>query len=144
MLDKIKLDFTGKGFLKGLNTFSEDQSCIVCPLSDVFEPLWAVIQCKHSRHVGKKSLGDGGKPQKCITPCCYEEKKKTHPFTLMFVLTCAVQMLLVALSLRMCCSLVCRASRYTSLPAASLKCKYRQILKQTQVRLRDSSFQLSY
>lgn len=30
-------------------------------------------------------------------------------------------MLLVALSLRMCCSRVCRASRYTSLPAASLK-----------------------
>lgn len=30
-------------------------------------------------------------------------------------------MLLVALSLRMCCSLVCRASRYTSFPAASLK-----------------------
>ena len=30
-------------------------------------------------------------------------------------------MLLVALSLRMCCSLVCKASRYTSLPAASLK-----------------------
>uniref|UniRef100_A0A8C6Q2Z5 C2H2-type domain-containing protein n=1 Tax=Nothobranchius furzeri TaxID=105023 RepID=A0A8C6Q2Z5_NOTFU len=29
-------------------------------------------------------------------------------------------MLLVALSLRMCCSLVCRARRYTSLPAASL------------------------
>lgn len=40
------------------------------------------------------------------------------------VLTCAVQMLLVALSLRMCCSLVCKASRYTSLPAASLKYKY--------------------
>lgn len=40
------------------------------------------------------------------------------------VLTCAVQMLLVALSLRMCCSLVCKASRYTSLPAASLKYEY--------------------
>lgn len=34
--------------------------------------------------------------------------------------TWAVQMLLVALSLRMCCSLVWRARRYTSFPVASL------------------------
>lgn len=41
-------------------TFCEDQSCTVCPLGDVFEPLWAVIQCKHSRHVGKQSLEGRG------------------------------------------------------------------------------------
>lgn len=47
-----------------------------------------------------------------------QERKKVQAFT------CAVQMLLVALSLRMCCSLVCKASRNTSFPAASLKWKY--------------------
>lgn len=41
-------------------TFCEDQSCTVCPLGDVFEPLWAVIQCKHSRHVGQQSLEGRG------------------------------------------------------------------------------------
>lgn len=41
-------------------TFCEDQSCTVCPLGDVFEPLWAVIQCKHSRHVGEQSLEGRG------------------------------------------------------------------------------------
>ena len=37
---------------------------------------------------------------------------------------CAVQMLLVALSRRMCCSRVCSASLYASRPAASLKDKH--------------------
>lgn len=43
-----------------LCTFCEDQSCTVRPLCDVFEPLWAVIQCKHSRHVGQQSLEGRG------------------------------------------------------------------------------------
>ena len=33
--------------------------------------------------------------------------------------TCAVQMLLVAFSRRMCCSRVCNANRYAGSPAAS-------------------------
>lgn len=41
-------------------TFSEDQSGAVCPLGDVFEALRAVIQRKHSRHVGEQSLGGRG------------------------------------------------------------------------------------
>lgn len=39
-------------------TFSKDQSSIVCPLSDVFEPLRTVIQCVHSSHVGQQSLNN--------------------------------------------------------------------------------------
>lgn len=39
--------------------------------------------------------------------------------------TCAVQMLLVALSLLICCSRVCKASRYTSFPFASLSHKWK-------------------
>src|ERR1700709_2179415 len=35
--------------------------------------------------------------------------------------TCAVQMLLVALSRRMCCSRVCRARRWAGFPAASIE-----------------------
>lgn len=54
-------------------------------------------------------------PNECVL---LAGKKKVQGFT------CAVQMLLVALSLRMCCSLVCKASRNTSFPAASLKWKY--------------------
>lgn len=41
-------------------TFCEDQCGTVCPLGDVLEPLRAVIQCKHSRHVGEQSLGGRG------------------------------------------------------------------------------------
>lgn len=134
-------------------TFSKDQSRIVCSLSDVFEPLRTVIQCVHSCHVSQQSLGDRGwtpRMKKIQTKhqkhTC--KKRKINSSSLMFgpsinnglygerlkangetVLTCAVQMLLVALSLRMCCSLVCKASRYTSLPAASLKCKHISFFK---------------
>lgn len=45
-----------RGEITDFCTFCEDQSCTVRPLGDVFEPLWAVIQRKHSRHVGQQSL----------------------------------------------------------------------------------------
>lgn len=51
VLHQIKLDFKKKQNKKTI-TFSEDQSSIVRPLSDVFEPLGTVIQCEHSGHVG--------------------------------------------------------------------------------------------
>lgn len=60
-------------------TFSEDQSRIVCSLSDVFEPLRTVIQCIHSCHVSQQSLGDrGGTPgmKKIQTKCQKQTYKK--------------------------------------------------------------------
>lgn len=58
VLHQLKLEFRRIKI-----TFSEDQSRIVCSLSDVFEPLRTVIQCIHSCHVSQQSLGDrGGTP----------------------------------------------------------------------------------
>lgn len=62
---QVFLEFVGwmkkeHGEIINFFTFSEDQSGTVCPLGDVFEPLRAVVQCKHGRHVGEQSLGGRG------------------------------------------------------------------------------------